>query len=183
MKKKILILGVIIIITFMIIYTLVGNKQEIDNRKEVKIIEHNIAVNVADVEIRPTLGKLEFVGSTEANREVMVAAEAGGRITKINFKLGDFVQAGTVLALVDDTYRQLTYDNAKLNFDKFKDDYERFQNLKKGDAISETQLRDMRIGFENASIMLEQAKKSLEDTKILAPFSGYITSKNTELGA
>jgi len=30
---------------------------------------------------------------------------------------------------------------------------------------------------------LENAKKQWDDTKITAPFSGYITSKNTELGA
>ena len=41
----------------------------------------------------------------------------------------------------------------------------------------------MRIGYENAAIQLENAKKQLDDTKIVAPFSGYITSKNTELGA
>jgi RND family efflux transporter MFP subunit len=60
---------------------------------------------------------------------------------------------------------------------------ERYQTLRKGDAVTETQLRDMKMAFENAKIQLENAKKQLDDTKIVAPFSGYITSKNTELGA
>jgi len=183
MKKKILGLSIVIIVSFIIISTLVGNKQVIDSRKETTIVQNNISVNIAEVEHRSTSGQLLFVGSTEPNREVMVAAEASGRITKINFKLGDYIQEGTILAIVDDTFRRLAFENAKLNHDKFKDDYERFQALKRGDAISETQLRDMHLGYENAKIQLEQAKKSLDDTKILAPFSGYITSKNTEVGA
>jgi RND family efflux transporter MFP subunit len=183
MKRKAIIILILIIVAAVITYTLSSNKKIIDSRKEVKTIEHLVAVNVANVEWRGIDGELQFVGITEATKEVMVGAEASGKIVKINFKLGDYVNAGVVLAEVDATYRQLTYENAKLNYDKFKEDLERFQNLRKGDAVTETQLRDIRIGFENATIQLEQAKKQLEDTKIVAPFSGYITSRNTELGA
>ena len=183
MKKKLVIIVIAIIVTAVITYRLVGNKQIIDSRKEIKNVEQIVAVNVANAEMRNTDGELQFVGSTEAAKEVMVPSEAAGKIVKINFKLGDYVSQGAVLAQVDDAYKQLAYQNAKLNYNKFKEDLEKFQNLRKGDAVTETQLRDIRVGFENAEIALEQTKKQLEDTKILAPFSGYITSKNTELGA
>ena len=183
MKKRAIIILILVIITVVITYTLLSNKKVIDSRKEVQTIDHLVAVNVANVEWRDIDGELQFVGTTEAAKEVVVAAEASGKIVKINFKLGDYVNAGTVLAEVDATYRQLAYENAKLNYDKFKEDLERFQNLRKGEAVTETQLRDMRVGFENASIQLEQAKKQLEDTRVVAPFSGYIISRNTELGA
>jgi RND family efflux transporter MFP subunit len=55
--------------------------------------------------------------------------------------------------------------------------------LRGGDAVSETQLRDMKLGFENAAIQLENAKKQLSNTQVLAPFSGYITRRNVEPGA
>jgi len=183
MKKKLVIIGIIIIAMAMITYTLVSNKKVIDSRKEVKIVEHTIVVNVANVEMQNVEGTLQFVGTTEAVREVMVPSEAGGKITKINFKLGDYVSQGAVLAQVDDTYKVLAVRNATLNYNKFKDDLERFKNLRKGEAVTETQLRDMQIGYENAEITLAQAKQQLDDTKILAPFSGFITSKNAELGA
>ena len=183
MKKKLVIIGITIIVLAMISVTLFGNKKIIDSRKEVKIVENAIAVSISNVEMRNTDGELQFVGSTEAAKEVMVASEAGGKIVKINFKLGDYVSQGSTLAEVDDSYKVLAVKNATLNYNKFKDDLARFEKLHKGDAITETQLRDIRIGFENAEITLEQAKKQLEDTKIRAPFSGFITSKNTELGA
>ena len=88
-----------------------------------------------------------------------------------------------MLAKIDDTYKRLAYDNAKLSYEKCKDDYNRNISLHQGEAISDTQLRDIKMAFENATIQLENAKKQWDDTKITAPFSGYITTQNTELGA
>jgi len=148
----------------------------------VKTTEGSVSVAVATAELKETSGSLQLVGTAEPYKEVTVASETSGKIVQVNFKMGDFVSQGTVLAKVDDTYKRLAYENAQINYDKFKEDYERYQVLRKGDAVTETQLRDMRIGYENAAIQLENAKKQWDDTKIIAPFSGYITSKNTELG-
>lgn len=184
MKKRTIIISTVIIVLFGVMaYTLASNKKEINSHKEVKVNDNKIAVTVADVKIQETTDVLEFVGTAEPLKEVMVSSEAAGKIVQLNFKFGDYVNKGTILGKVDDTYRRLAFESAQLNYNKFKDDYERFQILKKGDAISETQLRDMKMGYESACIQLENAKKQMEDTKIIAPFSGYITSKNAELGA
>ncbi len=164
-------------------WTLASNKKEIDSKKEVKSSTREIAVTVTPVKTKETTGQLQLVGTTEPNREVIVASESAGKITHIHFKMGDFVSKGTVLAQVDDTYKRLALENTQINYKKTKDDYERYQILIKGDAVSETQLRDMKVAYENAAIQLENAKKQVEDTRIVAPFDGYITAQNTELGA
>ncbi|MFA5419638.1 MAG: efflux RND transporter periplasmic adaptor subunit [Bacteroidales bacterium] len=184
MKSKSLIIVAIVVTLFgAIAWTLASNKKEIDSRKEVNITEERIAVTVASAQLREICNQLELVGLAEPDKEVVVASESAGKIVQISFKLGDFVNKGAVLANVDDTYKRLAFENAQLNYNKYKEDYERYQVLRKGDAVSEEQLRNMKIGFENASIQLENTKKQLDDTKIVAPFSGVITSKNTELGA
>ena len=183
MKTKVIITAVIVLLSSAMVWKLYANKQVINTHKEVKTTEESVSVAVATAELKETSGTLQLVGTAEPSREVMVASEASGKIVQMNFKMGDFVQQGAVLAKVDDTYKRLAYENAQINCNKFKEDYERYQVLRQGDAVSETQLRDMRIGYENAAIQLENAKKQLDDTKITAPFSGYITSKNTELGA
>ena len=183
MKRTLIITGIILLLSGGMVWKLAANKKEINIRKEVKTTEESVSVSVATAELKETSGALQLVGTAEPCKEVIVASETSGKIVQLNFKMGDFVSQGTVLARVDDTYKRLSYENAQINFDKFKEDYERYQVLRKGDAVTETQLRDMRIGYENAAIQLETAKKQWEDTKIVAPFSGYITSKNTELGA
>ena len=184
MKRKSILVSVIIVAVFGAMgWKLVSNKKTIDSRKVVKEITEKIGVSIAVAEIRETSNQLELVGTAEADKTVMVAAESAGKIVQINFNLGDYVSKGAVLAKVDDTNKRLAVENAQLNYDKYKEDLERFQILRKSDAVSETQLRDMRLAFENASIQLENAKKQLEETKITAPFSGIITSKKSELGA
>lgn len=184
MKKKSIIIGAIVIVLLgAMVWTLAGNKKEIDSRKEVKTTEDRIAVTVASAQMREISNLLELVGMAEPDKEVTVASESAGKIVQINFNLGEMVSKGAVLAKVDDAYKRLAFENAQLTYNKNKEDYDRYQVMRKGDAISDNQLRDMKISSENAAIQLENAKKQWDDTKIIAPFSGVITSKNTELGA
>jgi RND family efflux transporter MFP subunit len=185
MKVKSFIISSVVIVSAVAVMgvTLANNKREIESHKEVKTSDDRVAVSVESAQWRETGNRLELVGKAEADKEVVVASKSAGEIVQVNFKMGDFVSKGAVLAKVDDTYKRLAYENAQINYRKFEEDYEKFQVLRKGDAVSENQLRDIRIGFENAVIQLENAKKQWDDAKIVAPFSGFITSKNTELGA
>lgn len=180
--KKITFIAVIVLLIGSIVWVLAGNKKEIDSRKEVKTTTEAISVTVASAEIQKTDNQLGLVGTAEACREVTVASESEGKIVQINFKLGDYISQGAVLACVDDTYKRLALENAQIAYNKYKEDHERYKTLREGDAVSETQLRDMRVAFENSAIQLENVKKQLNDTRIVAPFSGYITSKSIELG-
>lgn len=184
MKKKTLIASTTIIALLAIMtWTLASNKKAIDANKEVKATQTNVSVTVAETEMKETNGNLELVGTAQPCKEVNVASEIAGKIVQVNFKMGDFVAQGKVLAKTDDTYKRLAYENAKLTYNKCKDDLNRYETMRKGDAVTDTQLRDIRLSYENASIQLENAKKQWDDTKIVAPFSGYITSQTTEIGA
>ena len=181
--KSVIISVVVLVLSGTMAWTLASNKKEIDSKKEVKTVDSKVAVSVASVQMRETSGMLELVGMAEADKDVVMASKSAGEIVQINFKLGDYIDKGTILARVDDTYKRLAFENAQLSYNKFKEDYERFQVLREADAVSENQLRDMKLGLENATIQLETAKKQWDDTKIIAPFSGVIISKNTEIGA
>lgn len=82
--------------------------------------------------MKETKGSLELVGTTQAAKEVNIASESAGKIVQVNFKMGDFVAKGKVLAKIDDTYKRLAYENAKLNYNKCKEDVSRYQALVKG---------------------------------------------------
>ena len=184
MKKKTIIVSVSLVALLGIMtWTLASNKQAIDSSKEVRTTQSAVTVTVSTVGMEEMGGNLQLVGTTQPFREVSIPSESAGKITQVNFKMGDFVSKGQVLARIDDTYKRLAHENAKLSYDKCKDDYNRSLALHQGDAISDTQLRDVKMALENATIQLENAKKQWNDTRITAPFSGYITSQNTELGA
>ncbi|MCD7973460.1 MAG: efflux RND transporter periplasmic adaptor subunit [Candidatus Azobacteroides sp.] len=181
MKKTIsIVIGIAII--GLISWRLVSNKQEIDSRKEINTEKAVVMVTVAEVSRQAPSGTLELTGTAQAFQEVMVPAEAAGTITEIHFKLGEYVRKGKLLARIDDKYKTLAVETAQLNHDKAQDDYERYQKMHAGEAVTETQLRDAKMAYENSKIQLDQAKKQLQDTRITAPFNGYITSKNIEKG-
>jgi len=182
-KTSIIIVAIVFVLFGAMAWTLARNKKEINRSKEVKATDDRIAVTVETVQMQETSNQLEFVGMAEPDKEVMLVSESSGKIVEINFNLGDLVNKGTILAKVDDTYKRLAFENAQLNYNKTKDDYERYQVMRKGDAVSEDQLRNAKISYENAAIQLENTKKQWDDTKIVAPFSGVLTSKNTEMGA
>jgi RND family efflux transporter MFP subunit len=182
MKKVVISIVVVFLLGGLMAWQLMANKQEIDSKKEVRINNESISVTVAGVEEKSIGQGINLTGTTEANQVVKIASKATGEIVQVNFKIGDYVAKGTVLARVDDTYSRLALENAKLNYDKYEEDVQRYQILREGDAVSETQFRDMKIAFENAKIQLEQAQKQLDDTYIRAPFSGYITSKDVDPG-
>ncbi len=54
-------------------------------------------------------------GTLVASDEVDLAFQTGGKVTQINVKVGDTVQAGDLLAQVDDTSVQIAYTQAKRN--------------------------------------------------------------------
>ncbi len=182
-KKTIIIVATLVVLLGTMVITLASNKKVIDDRKKVTTSEANIAVTVASTEMKEINGNLELVGTAQASKEVDIASDGSGKITQVSFKMGDFVSKGKVLAKIDDTYKRLAYENAKLNYNKCKEDLTRYEALRKGDAVSDTQLRDTRLAYDNANIQLENAKKQWDDTKITAPFSGYITYQKTEIGS
>jgi len=181
-RKVIITITIIMAIIIIIVMKLVSNKKEIDSRKEVIVTTTNIAVTVAEVRFQSPENMVSIVGTTEANREVKVASKSTGEITEINFKLGDYVSQGSVLARVDDTYTLFALENASINHNKYKEDIRRYETLRANDAVSEIQLRDIQIAYESSKVQLEQVRRQLEDTYIRAPFGGYITEKDIELG-
>ena len=183
MKLKTIIISVVAIVLLgAITLKLIFNKKIVDERSAAPTEIAGIAVGVAVAEMRETKGELNLLGNAKPDREVTLAAGTSGRMIQVNFNLGDFVTTGSVLAVVDDTHKRLAYESAQLAYTKYKDDYERFLILREGDAVSEVQLRDMKLAYENAKIQLDNTKKQLDDTRIIAPFSGYVYSKNTEIG-
>lgn len=181
MKKKIIVVVAVFAALVLIVGKLIINKSAIDEKKHVKAGLATL-VNIKEVLKKEQNGSLVLTGVTAAVQEVTLKAEAGGQIVAINFNLGDHVTKGKVLAVIDDKLAKLNLDAAKLNLSKLEDEYNKAKNLYSGNATSETKVRDARIDYEKAKILVGQAEKQLSFTKITAPQNGYVVSKSVDNG-
>lgn len=143
-------------------------------------------------------------------RRTLPAAEASGRVTAVNFEVGELVKDGAVLVQVDDSIARLevTRDEAALErgkafaeecaimLGKAERDVSRMEALAEGGQASEAELDAARVAIANARSRVSQARSevlALESTlrasrrvvdrmAVKAPFAGIVVAKKVELG-
>jgi RND family efflux transporter MFP subunit len=154
---------------------------------------------------------LEAVGTVRAALTTQIASQSMGNIIEVRAQEGDRVQSGQVLAVIDDaqlragvqqseaavnaaqkevssaetelTLAQSTLKRYQQLFDKKSVSPQEFDEMKTRSQAAEAR-RDMaRAGEAQASATLTQAKTSLGNTQVRAPFAGVVTEKKTEAGA
>ena len=153
------------------------------NAKEIGTpILKDVPVTVATVTRQQVHEVLSLVGTITANNDVNVVSETQGRVTAIRAKVGDFVNAGTVLVQVDDELKQAALTTAEVNYEKAKRDYERYQALLKKNTITVAQLDASRLAFKSAESQHTVARRQFTDTRITTPIAGYVTARPVDIG-
>jgi RND family efflux transporter MFP subunit len=163
-------------------FVLKGNKEKIEASKQLPPVKA-VAVTVQTVEEKTFSDNLSILGTIVANKEVNVVAETQGKVLEVAFKNGDAVSQGQTLVRVDSELRSAGVMAAQVNYDKAQADLNRYEALLKDKSIPEAQVEAARFGLKAAEAQLITAKRQLADTKVTAPFSGVINSKNIEVGA
>lgn len=198
--------------------------------------ESGINVSVFEVTKADINSEVSYTGEIKAIEESDVAPKISATIMSLNYDIGDYVEAGDVLAVLDDTDYRLTYNqalaaynsavssynqtsnqlstaisSAQIEYNSALDNYNRQKALYDVGAISKVALESAETRLENAKLNLnsansnyntavantqasaksavESAKASLDiatnslnNTQIIAPISGYVASRNGNVG-
>src|SRR6478735_5268159 len=138
MKKNVVIIVSILVIVAFIGSKLASNKHKLDAKNK-PVVSANVAipVSVATASILPVSGKIEKVGTAAPFQESDVMAVSAGKIVDLNCELGQYVQKGQTIAILDTRLHSLSLQKAELNLDKLKSDYERYTSLLAGNAATE----------------------------------------------
>lgn len=146
-----------------------------------KEIEKTIRpVKVVRVENRNNTSIHTFPGKVQESREVKLAFRVPGPLVKLNVKEGMFVKKGDLLAEIDSRDFLVLLEAAKTNWQHAKQDAKRYQELYEKKSVPESTKEKVEVAAAVAESNFNKAKNALIDTKLFAPFDGYVQTKMVE---
>lgn len=153
-------------------------------------------LETATVVTAPVPRETLFDGTVEAVNESTVAAQTGGRVLELPFDVGDYVPKDAVIARFTATEQQARVEAAKsglaeaearltearLNFERTRDVYQRKLIAKADLDAAEANLGSARARVEAARAALEEARQQLTYTVIRAPYAGTVVERHVQIG-
>ena len=158
--------------------------------------EAPILVRVFKVKRSDFQDLLPVMGTVRGSLEIDLRFEVSGVIITINFREGDKVKKGDVIALLDpkDSQLRLEYAHGRLKSVEaaasgIKKRLEIQQGLYEAGAIIKAKLEEAQLEYENMKWQVKSAKTEVKlaqshinKTSILAPMDGVIGSIDVEVG-
>jgi len=142
-------------------------------------------------------GKIrQFSGVVEAADRSSISFEVAGNVREVRVDVGDRINKGQVLAVLDKrTYNlnvkaaEAEVGRAKVKLADKRNDLDRFQRINKQDpgAVSQAALDNSQAAVDGAinqvqftKSQLKLAQRDLDKTLLRAPFDGVIATRNVE---
>ena len=153
-------------------------------------------VKVAKVQPAGAAQTLNLPGTLQGYVQAPVAARAGGYLRRWTKDIGSRVQQGELLAEIEtpELDQQLSQAIAARNqtaatVELAKTTVDRWEQLRKRDAVSQQELEERRSAFVQAKANLAGADANVERLRqlesfkrVTAPFAGVITKRNVDIG-
>lgn len=141
-----------------------------------------VKVKVMKVAMTTLSGGQEFSGTVEESSASTLSFPVAGTVQRMRVHEGQRVSRGELIATLDETSLQSSYEAAAAALRQAEDAYERLKLLHDNNSLPEVQWVEVQSKLRQAQSMAEISKKNLVDGKLYAPFSGVISEKSVEVG-
>jgi membrane fusion protein (multidrug efflux system) len=144
----------------------------------------NMAVPVLTERIHTTTYQdtIFATGTLAANEEIEIKSEIEGRVEEATINEGQKVTAGDLLFKIDEKKLSSTLAEAQANYNLAESTLKRNKTLFESKVISSQEYDQAVSGFESKKAELEIASEKFKDARIVAPFSGFIGSRQVSPG-
>lgn len=159
-------------ITFSCLIFLTINSAFADNSLEITTLEIQKSFNI----------KQRFPGKILPLNYSKLAFEVAGKIDEVKVDIGDAVKAGDILAFLDPAEMRASLNQAIARYDLADQALNRFKDLKQKGFISNQELDRANSDYLIAKAQVDFYSVKLEQTKIRAPFNGFIQNRFFDSG-
>ncbi|UCE17953.1 MAG: efflux RND transporter periplasmic adaptor subunit [Gemmatimonadota bacterium] len=192
---------IVLLLCALLIVTLINSctRSENASHEQTNMAQENVKVVPVEIfHVRPgnMTQSITATGTIRPFRQAYVASEASGRITRVNFEVGQHVEIGELLVQLDEELLSLGADQAeaqkmqaKATYEKAVKDLERNEKLYSEGSITEFELETARVNeqvsksnYLLAEASLKMAKRQLSDTRIASPISGEVAERSVDVG-
>ena len=125
---------------------------------------------------------LRAIGTGEALKSASMHPSVAGEVVEVAFVAGQRVQKGDVLVRLDAKHQRLAVKLADVALREAARQLKRLERLAPSGAASMARLQTAQTEHASARLRLDQARASLSDRTIYAPFDGVIGLTDIERG-
>lgn len=122
------------------------------------------------------------IGRVVSENQVNLLFQSAGQVDSIWVQVGNYVRKDQRLASINTELYETMFTQAQSMYEKAKRDLESSRLLFNSNVISSDQFEMARIGLDNARAAYTQARNSLENAALRAPFPGWVVAKNLNIG-
>jgi RND family efflux transporter MFP subunit len=151
-------------------------------KKSTAVEKKPIEVKVLTVEKSEVGSRQSFSGTIEEMNGSTLSFPIMGTVKSIAVTQGQRVAKGQLIATLDDATFRHTLDVSAATLEQARDAYDRMKQLHDSNSLPEIKWVEVESKLKQAQSAYEIAKKNLVDTKLYAPFAGYISEKSAEVG-
>ena len=118
-----------------------------------------------------------YPGKIKAASDIQLAFRVAGPILRFNAEVGEFVKKGKVLAEIDPRDYKLQYEATKAEYTQVTDEANRIIELYQRKSVPVNDYDKAVAGIKQITAKYNAHKNALADTRLTAPFDGYIQKK------
>ncbi|MEM8894893.1 MAG: efflux RND transporter periplasmic adaptor subunit [Bacteroidota bacterium] len=174
---------IIILLLVLIALTLRNNKEEIDiNTALAEQTLEVIPVNVAPVEKSSVDRSIELAGMITPAQNLILMAEAQGRVKQTLVNEGQEISSGDVVAILDDSYLRSELQRLNASLEKLSKDLERSKILAENKAITNQQLEGAQLQYDNVKTQYDILQRHISDARVKSPINGIVSKLMVKQG-
>lgn len=146
-------------------------------QKEQKTAEIIRPVKYIDINQSTQSGVRQFPGTLQASQRVDLSFQVAGKLVKLPIKEGQKLKQGQLIGQLDARDFKAKFDSATAAYKNANANYLRGKKLIEKEYISQSDLDKLLAQKDQADANVRLAQKALDDTKLVAPFSGTVAKQ------